>query len=433
MAKKLIIGVAVFAVTATVLAGCAGSSAPSTTEGEVGGEITVLTNRTDLVDNTFEEYATQFEEANPGTSVKFEAITDYETDVSTRLSSGNYGDVLLIPNTVTKVQLAQFFEPLGSVDELSKTYRFVTEQAYDAKAYGVAITGNAQGIAYNKRIWEEAGVTELPKTPEDFLADLKAIKDSTDAIPYYTNYASDWPLSQWEGNRALTGAEAENVSLVESDTPWADDEYHGIVDGLLFDIVEGGLSEADPTTTDWESSKGLIGSGEVATMVLGSWSLTQLQDAAKTAGASADDIGYMPFPYEVDGQQFATIGGDYKNAISAKSDNKATALAWIEWFAAESGYAASQGGLSPLADGEDPETLTDFSATGVNYVELLPLPQKQATFENDIISESEIDLWGSLYRKQIIDIARGAADGDKESYFGELDTKWSEARASVAG
>lgn len=432
MAKKLILGAAVLAAAATVLAGCA-SSAPSTTEGEVGGEITVLTNRTDLVDNTFADYAASFEKAYPGTTVKFEAITDYETDVSTRLSSGDYGDVLLIPNTVTKVQLAQFFEPLGSVDELSETYRFVSEQAYDDEGYGVAITGNAQGIAYNKKVWEAAGVTELPKTEDEFLADLQLIKDKTEAIPYYTNYASDWPVSQWEGNRAITGDVDENTKLVESDTPWAEDEYHGIVDGLLYDVVEAGLSEEDPTTTDWESSKGLIGSGEVATMVLGSWSITQLQEAAEKAGASADDIGYMPFPYEVDGKQYSTIGGDYKNGISAKSDNKATALAWVEWFASESGYAASQGGLSPLVDGADPETLADFSATGVTYVELTPLAADAATYENDIVSESEIDLWGSIYRKEIIDIARGAADGDKASYFEELNTKWAAARASVVG
>ncbi|WP_130179360.1 ABC transporter substrate-binding protein [Cryobacterium sp. SO1] len=430
MAKKLIIGVAALAATA-LLAGCSGS-APAD-DGKVAGEITVLTNRTDIVDTVFKDYAAKFEKAYPGTTVKFEAIADYETDVSTRLSSGSYGDVLLIPNTVTKAQLPQFFEPLGTIDELGKTYRFVTEMAYEDNAYGVAVTGNAQGIVYNKNVWEAAGITELPTTPDDFLADLQLVKDKTDATPYYTNYNDGWPLSQWEGNRAATGDADASISLVESDAPWAKGEYHEITDGLLYDIVANGLSEDDPSTTDWESSKAGIGSGAISSMVLGSWALTQMQDAAVTAGGSADDIGYMAFPRAVDGQTYATIGGDYKNAVSLNSKNKATARAWIDWFAQESGFAGDQGGLSPVVDGPDPDTLTEFTASGVEYLELTPVPTDKATWENDIISESEIDLWGQIYRQKIVDVARGAADGDKASTFEALNTAWAEAKASVEG
>jgi raffinose/stachyose/melibiose transport system substrate-binding protein len=430
MAKKLIMGVAALAATA-LLAGCSGS-APAD-EGAITGEITVITQRTDIVDTVFKDYAAEFEEAYPGTSVKFEAIKDYETDISTRLSSGSYGDVLLIPSTVTKVQLAQFFEPLGALDELGETYRFVAEKAYDDLAYGVAITGNAQGIVYNKNVWADAGVTELPTTPDEFLAALQLIKDNTDAVPYYTNYGDGWPLSQWDGNRAATGDQDASISLVESDAPWKDGEFHAIADGLLYDIVEQGLSEEDPTTTDWESSKGGLGSGEIGSMVLGSWAITQMQDAAVTAGGSADDIGYMAFPSAVDGQLYSTIGGDYQNAISINSKNKATARAWIDWFAQESGYATDQGGLSPVVDGPAPDALAEFTASGVEFLELTPVPAEQATLENDITSESEIDLTGPLYRQKIVDTARGAADGDKASLFADLNSRWAKAKASVEG
>ena len=42
---------------------------------------------------------------------------------------------------------------------------------------------------------EEAGITELPKTPDEFLEDLQKIKDNTDAIPLYTNFAADWTMN----------------------------------------------------------------------------------------------------------------------------------------------------------------------------------------------------------------------------------------------
>lgn len=37
---------------------------------------------------------------------------------------------------------------------------------YDNTVYGIAHLGSvAGGICYNKRIWSEAGITELPTTP----------------------------------------------------------------------------------------------------------------------------------------------------------------------------------------------------------------------------------------------------------------------------
>ena len=53
---------------------------------------------------------------------------------------------------------------------------------------------NAQGIVYNKKVFEEAGVTELPKTPTEFIEALQKIKDNTDAIPLYTNFAAGWTM-----------------------------------------------------------------------------------------------------------------------------------------------------------------------------------------------------------------------------------------------
>jgi ABC-type glycerol-3-phosphate transport system substrate-binding protein len=420
---------AVVAAAALVLSGCSTASSDS---GTPSGTITVLTNRTDIVNTTFKKYAAEFEKAYPKVTVKFQAITDYEGEVKTRLNTKNYGDVLLIPNSVTRKQLPQFFEPLGSVTDLKKTYRFVDEQSYEGKGYGIAITGNAQGLVYNKKVWQAAGITSFPKTPDEFLADLKTIKSSTGAIPYYTNYKDGWPLSQWEGNRGITGDANASNELTQQKSPWAKGQYHYIVDGLLYNIVADKLSESDPVTTNWENSKTLLGSGKVATMLLGSWAITQMQDAAVAAGGSASDIGYMPFPYQVKGTFYSTIGGDYKNAISKYSTHQAAARAWVDWFAAKSNYAYDNGGISPLLNGPEPTTLKDFTAAGVKYIELNPPSAKDATLEPDIASAAEIDLYGNVYRQKLIDIARGAASGSMDSYFADLDSKWAAAKGQVS-
>jgi len=431
-ARRHVLG-AVAVTASLLLAGCSGQPAPAQSE-KVEGEITVLTQRTDLVDTVFQDYKKDFEKKYPDVTVNFEAITDYEGEIAVRMNTEDYGDVALIPNSVTKDQLANYFEPLGSVDELKEKYLFVEEQAFDGQGYGVAITGNAQGYVFNRKVWEEAGVTEAPKSPEEFLSALEAINDKTDAIPLYTNYKDGWPLSQWTGNRGF-GEEGGNIAnhTTEIDEPWTEGEEYYIIDSLLFDAVSQGLTEEDPATTNWENSKTLIGSGKVATMVLGSWSIVQMQDAAEAAGGSRDDIGYYPFPFQVDGKFHSPVGGDYKNAVNVNSENKAAARAWVEWFAAESGYASSQGGLSPVVGGELPATLSDFETLGVELVEIVPAPAGKEAVEAAIYNGAEIDLWGNIYRQKLVDIARGAADGDKESYFAELNEKWKTARATAAG
>jgi raffinose/stachyose/melibiose transport system substrate-binding protein len=430
--RHLIAGVAVLGLVGALTA-CSPGTDSGAGDGPPSGEITVLTQRTDLVDTVFQDYKKEFEAKYPDVTVKFEAITDYEGEVTTRMSTDDYGDVLVIPNTVTRDQLPDFFEPLGSVADLKKTYRFIDEQSFDGIGYGIAITGNAQGILYNKKVWADAGLTALPTTPDEFIADLQQIKANTDAIPLYTNYAAGWPMSQWQGNRGEVSADGDiDIALTTDTAPWTAGKDMYVIDSILFDAVHDGLNEDDPLTTDWESSKGLLGSGKIGTMVLGSWSIVQFQAAAVDAGASADDIGYMPFPVQVDGAFHAVASGDYKNAINIHSQHKAAARAWIDWFASESGFAFDQGGLSPLIDGPTPTTLGDFDAAKVQYIEITPPKAGEESKLQDIYNGAEIDLWGNVYRQKLVDIARGAADGDKDTYFADLNKRWADSLAKVS-
>ncbi|MEV7610120.1 ABC transporter substrate-binding protein [Microbacterium sp. NPDC089320] len=431
MNRKPVLGLAAMAaVGGIVLAGC--SAGASNDDGDPSGEITVLTNRTDLVDTTFQDYADEFEKKYPGTTVKFEALTDYEGDTKIRLNSQDYGDVLLIPSSnVTKDQYANFFEPLGTVEEQSKTYRFANEASFDGTVYGVSTFGSAMGYVFNRDVWTEAGITEPPATEEEYLDALEKIK-ATGSIPYYTNYKDGWPLATLEGNLGATQGPEVRSEMIETDDPWSEgnDQYN--IDGLLFDTVAAGLSEPDPTTTNWEESKNLLASGEISSMVLGSWAVSQMQDAAEKAGESRDVIGFWPMPWKTDEGFTSVTASDKFLAVSKHSDNKATAKAWIDWFTNESGFAESQGAISPVIRDPAPDTLSDFADLGVTYLELAPDPVGKEAVINDIANEAEIDLFGNTYRQKLIDVARGAADGDKDSVFADLNERWSAARAAVS-
>lgn len=421
--RSLIIGAVAVALALT---GCRGGGDDG--GDTISGEITVLTQRTDIVGTVFEDYKKKFTAKYPDVTVNFEAITNYEQEVRIRMGTKDYGDVLLIPNSVTPDQLKNFFEPLGTVDDLSKKYRFVTEQAYEGQVYGLAITGNGQGFVYNKKVWQAAGITAPPKTPAEFVSALQAIKAKGGSIPLYTNYKDGWPLTQWEGNRGGVSGDPEATNkLAKDDAPWASGKEHFIIDSLLYDVVKAGVTEPDPTTTNWENSKKLLGDGSIATMMLGSWSLVQMRQAA----GNAADIGYLPFPYQTGGKFHSVMGGDYKNAININSEHKAAARAWIDWFTQESNYAVDQGGIPPVLDQKFPTILTDFETAGVEYLELTPSPKGEEGLVNRIDAKAEIGLWDQKYRQRVVDAARGAKNETKEAIFADLNTKWAEARKAT--
>lgn len=428
--KKHVIGAAAFAATAAIaLAGCS-AGGPESTDENPAGEITVLTNRTDIVDTVFADYADRFQEEYPDVTVKFEALTDYEGDTRIRLNSQDYGDVLLIPNSnVAPDQFADFFEPLGETAELGETYRFVHDGSYDGTVYGLSTFGSAMGYVFNRDVWTEAGITTPPTTEEEYLDALQQVKDVTGAAPYYTNYADGWPLSSLTGNiGAVTGPTALN-EMISDEEPWTEGNDIYAIDSLLYETVASGLSEADPTTTNWEESKNLLAEGEIGSMILGSWAVGQMQDAAEAAGNERDSIGFWPMPWQTDGQFQSVTATDKLLAISKHSSNKPAARAWVNWFLNESGFAESQGAISPLLSAEAPETLSDFTELGVQYLELEPRPTGDESLINDIADDAEITLFGEQYRQQLIDTARGARDGDKDSFFADLNTRWSQAVA----
>ncbi|MFF9110963.1 ABC transporter substrate-binding protein [Streptomyces sp. NPDC014805] len=428
---------AFMATAILTVAGCGGGGTASgetakapADPADASGTIKVLTARTDLVQNgTMARYAAEFNKTYPKVTVKFEALTDYEGEVKIRMNTEDYGDVLMIPAAVAKNDYPKFFAPLGTTAELSAKYRFSDKTDVGGKVYGIAQFGTANGFVYNKAVWKKAGVTKWPASPEEFLADLQAVKAKTDALPYYTNFKDGWPLTSWSNNIGSVTCDAEaNDKLAGAVSPWKEGSELRTIDSLLYGIVKGGLSEKDPSTTNWEASKGMIAQGKVATMQLGSWAITQMQDAARKAGRNPADIGFMPFPVQKAGKYCAVLASDYQQAVNVHSSHKAAARAWIAWFTDKSGYSAKEGAVPAVKSAPMPSTLKDFTDNDVSFVERSEAKTGQV---NTIDNAAEIGLNKPDYRQKLIDLARGAQKGSLGDYFADLDKRWDEAAGTV--
>ncbi|MGW0332926.1 extracellular solute-binding protein [Streptomyces sp. NPDC003011] len=396
---------------------------------KVTGTIKVLTVRTDLVqDGTMKKYAAEFNKTYPKVKVEFEALTNYESEVKIRMNTENYGDVLLIPAVIKKDDYPKFFASLGTSEERAKKYRFTDFTTVDGKVYGQSPVGVSPGFVYNKRVWEEAGVTDWPTTPAEFLKALKAIKSKTDAVPYYTNFAAGWTLTSWTSVNGSVHCDTRATDKLAEGDPWAKGADLRVGDTLLHDIVKSGLIEKDPTTSNWEESKPRTAKGEIATQWLGTWAIVQFQDAAKKAGADPDDIGFMPFPAQVDGKFCAVVSPDYNQAVNVHSPHKEAARAWIDWFTDKSTYAQDNLAISPLKDAPLPEVMKPYEEAGVKFIEVDDSKGGQV---KNIDNQSETGIFAPEYRQDLVDLARGAREGDLDAFFADLSKRWAEARKTA--
>lgn len=446
---KKVVSVLVAGAIALSMAACSngssgGSSANVTIDSlRLGKDYTNLkaslvmqTHRTDIVNTKFPEFLKEFNKLYPNITVKFVADTNYATDMTTKLTTKNWGDICMIPTTLKKTQLPQLFISYGKKTTLSKMYNFLNNYTYSGTVYGIPSDGNVQGIVYNKSVFTKAGITETPKTPDEFINDLKLIKEKTSSIPLYTNFAAGWTMTAWDAyitSTATGNPDYTNKVMVHGKNPFAkpsDGSETGpyYVYKLLYDAVNQKLTESDPTTTDWESSKAKMNKGEIATMALGSWAVQQIQQA----GSNAGDIAYMPFPISVNGKQYALTGADYNYGINKNSskDNQIAAMLFVKWMVEKSNLDTSEGNL-PVVKGKSlPEVLSAFKSA--TMLEDNPAPAGEEDLYDNINKGSELALNSdNNHAQNIVETAEKAKQGDVapfDSIMNNWNQKWTAAQ-----
>ena len=431
--------------TMAMMTGCGNSDSGEGGNGGNGGKkkdankpvLEVLTHRTDRVDDGYLAELTKSFEEEHNCVVEYVAYQDYTGNAATRMATDDYGDVLMIPDDVQLKDLPNFFEPLGTYDELSKEYRWANAKMdADKNVYGLAIGGSATGVLYNTKVWSDAGVTDLPKTPDEFIADLKLIKENTDAIPYYTQYAdASWTITQWQ-SLVLSAAgdpDYENKLLTDKPDLFAEDGGYYPVYKLLFDLFSTPeVIEEDHMTTEWESSKVWMGEGKIGTMVMGSWAISQFQELAE----NPDDIGYMPVPITApDGKQYAETASDYCAGVSKHSDNIELAKEYVMWFCGDSGFALKEGMIPTKVDAELPDNLSAF--TGVEFISKNTTPDELLGKFDEIDTKSGVGSWSGDTDNFKIKLAEAAFAGKGEDEFKSIidaeNQKWAAARDEILG
>ncbi|GGJ00347.1 sugar ABC transporter substrate-binding protein [Alicyclobacillus cellulosilyticus] len=384
----------------------------------ITGTITVLTNRTDMQANgMLKKYAQEFEKKYPGTHVQWQTFVDTST-VQAQMNGGVYPDVMLVLPNITRDQLPTYFAPLDDLGLDNKIY-LKDWDSYQGKVYGIPSFANVNGIVYNKAAFRKAGITQPPKTLNEFYQDCAKLKKAG-IIPIEMNYTDKWPLSNWSNSLPDLIAKDANYmnTLVKSNAPFSTNTPEGQALAIARKIIENGWAEKDWKNTNWANSKVLLAKGKAAMMFLGNWAVPQII----ADGAPSKDVGFFPFPASNDGKNVAIMGPDWCYAVNKHSKHIATAKAFVKWMLLDSGFANYAGGI-PIIKGQKSNVpqLAEFQKLTWKTLTAVPDSDKLTKLEN----AAQIDITGGGATQTVLNAP------SLQAAFKQLNQAWANAKSML--
>lgn len=181
------------------------------------------------------------------------------------------------------------YKELGMYDQIfpiSKEYARLSDGSLNL----MTLQCNTEYFFYNKDLFEQAGITEAPKTFDELLADCKLLQDQ-EIIPIAMG--DDWPILRYFAQVPfrLTGNEyIENAVSGEGSFG----EEAGLKGAQFIQDVAQYFQEGW-SSADYDTMVDLFASGQAAIMYNGTWALDQA-DMIGEDGNIKDNIGCFTMP-----------------------------------------------------------------------------------------------------------------------------------------
>lgn len=181
------------------------------------------------------------------------------------------------------------YKELGMYDQIfpiSKEYARLSDGSLNL----MTLQCNTEYFFYNKDLFEQAGITEAPKTFDELLADCKLLQDQ-EIIPIAMG--ADWPILRYIAQVPfrLTGNEyIENAVSGEGSFG----EEAGLKGAQFMQDIAQYFQEGW-SSADYDTMIDLFASGQAAIMYNGTWALEQA-DMIGEDGNIKDNIGYFTMP-----------------------------------------------------------------------------------------------------------------------------------------
>lgn len=377
MKKKLLATLLCLSMAATTFAGATVVSAAEEEHEPVELTIWVTSRTQDDWSLSMEE---QFLEEHPWITLnKVVKEGDPGNEFYQGVASGTAPDLVNCSFTMMDSYIAAgILEPLNAYtdnwDEWGNfTKEYVDMFTRDGQIYGIPSTVSPMLFGYNKALFEEAGLTEPPKTWEEALDMAKKINDPENQVAGYATLAAEWTewffqYYVWQAGGDLTKENEDGTAELTFTDP-------AVIEAAKYyqQLKSEGVLQSD-LTLKFEDLTMDFAMGKIGMMPFASdW----VSDAVSN-GMDPDDIGLCLPPAGPSGEQTTAIAGS-TYVINAKADQAKKDAAWeyIEFYNSKDYFSsyfenlATKGALSPVIIPRDDMSVTDFYEFPEEYKEVL--------------------------------------------------------------
>ena len=158
------------------MAGCSSGGSGEEVSNEEGEQITL-----EFLDGTTEEqyqaWETEmieaFEEENPNIKIEVQKVSadSFNQTVMTRFASGDAPDILTFTeNDITDIVPSGYIMDLSDSANIENYDEGMLDSlSLDGKVYALPIANDFMCVTYSKDVFEAAGITEVPKTWDEFI------------------------------------------------------------------------------------------------------------------------------------------------------------------------------------------------------------------------------------------------------------------------
>ena len=145
-----------------------------------------------------DEIIANFEEANPNVKVEVQrvSIDSFNQTVMTRFAAGDVPDLF----TFSENDIDDMV-PSGYVMDLSESKNvanyaegMLDSLSLDGKVYALPISNDFMCVTYNKTVFEDAGITEVPDTWSGFLEVCQKLQDAG-VVPIASGFSEQWVVN----------------------------------------------------------------------------------------------------------------------------------------------------------------------------------------------------------------------------------------------
>ena len=314
----------------------------------------------------------KYEADNPGDTITVRAVPFGDLLTTLRTSGGGAGGATIagiydawLPDLVRDQMVSPAPEAVAADTAGNWPAGVVSAASSGGTLYGIPNEIDVYALNYNKRLFEEAGITEPPRTWDEFLAAAEKLTDKSKGQQGF-GLINSWAAGVLHPFASLLVSNGGD--LIVDGKPVLDSQAATETFELYEKLITSGYSDPVMATADANTTGPFLDnfvSGKTGMIIMANWWESALKAGMGEAFA---DIATAPIPVGPSGDKARSISYSWMTVVNAQAGAEEQEAAWkfLSWL---NGPDSGENGASAMGDilmsmGILPSRSSDVTAFG---------------------------------------------------------------------